>query len=334
MNEKQFFDATKQRALRGAYLLHGAEEYTKQEAVDRVVSLLDPSLRDMNLVKLDAPDWQALTEASEQLPFFDELRVVLISGFKDKELTEGAQAFEKIRGFDPIERLIGNRESILLFLRRGSGGSSEFQKRMQQADRAVEFAELDEDRCVQMVKSRTACKGTKIDGATARLLVEMVGTDGYRLKNEIDKVCDYVGTGNVISSEAIRTVVTPSVEYNAFTMFGAFLSGNKKNGMRILQTVLNSGEENPMRVASFLSGRLRLMLMAREMLDAKRPKAEILARLGGNPKAAEIAVKNAQSLNTAKLRAAVAAFSEVNALVKQGELRDTDALALAIFRSF
>lgn len=334
MNEKQFFDATQQRALRGAYLLHGAEEYTKQEAIDRVVSLLDPSLRDMNLVKLNAPDWQTLTEASEQLPFFDELRVVLVSGCKDKELTEGAEAFEKSHGFDPIERLLRNRESILLFIRRGAGSTSEFQKRMQKADRAVEFTELDEDRCVQMVKSRTALQGVKIDGATARTLVDMVGTDGYRLKNEIDKVCDYIGTGNAITSDAVRTVVTPSMEYNAFAMFGAFLSGNKKNGIRILQTVLNSGEENPMRVASFLSGRLRLMLVAREMLDAKRPKAEIVARIGGNPKAAEIAVKNAQSQSTKTLRAAVAAFSEVNALVKQGELRDADALALAIFHSF
>ena len=97
---------------------------------------------------------------------------------------------------------------------------------------------------------------------------------------------------------------------------------------------MKDGQENPLRVASFLEGRLKLMLIAKELLDDKRPRQEIIKTLGGSPKAAEIALKNAQRFPTERLKSAVAAFARINADMKQGLLNESDALLLAIYKSF
>ena len=48
----------------------------------------------------------------------------------------------------------------------------------------------------------------------------------------------------------------------------------------------------------------------------------------------EIALKNAQKFPLQKLRAAVAAFARINADMKQGLMNESDALILAIYKSF
>ena len=179
-----------------------------------------------------------------------------------------------------------------------------------------------------------ALRSVRLDRPEAMRLINMVGTDAYRLENEVSKLCDYVGSGGTITGDVLKTVVTPSVEYEVFPMLNALRSGNKKTAMRMLTEAMKSGKENPLRVASFLEGRLKQMLIGRELLDEKRPQPEIIKAMGGSPKAAGIALRNAQKFPTARLKNAVAAFAEINARMKQGLLNESDGLLLAIYKSF
>ena len=184
--------------------------------------------------------------------------------------------------------------------------------------------------CIRLCAKR----GVRLDRPEAMELVDMVGTDAYRLNNEVSKLCDYVGNGGTVTRDVLKFVVTPSVEYEIFPMLNALLAGNKKTAMRMLTEAIKDGQENPLRVATFLEGRLRQMLIAREMLDAKRPRPEILKTLGGNPKAAEMTLKNTQKVPLDRLKTAVAAFARINADMKQGILNESDALMMAIYKSF
>ena len=147
-------------------------------------------------------------------------------------------------------------------------------------------------------------------------------------------VADSSAASVAITAAGLKTVVTPSVEYEIFPMLNALLSGNKKTAMRMLTEAIKDGQENPLRVATFLEGRLKQMLIAKELLEEKRPRPEILKTLGGNPKAAEMTVKNAQKFPLDRLKTAVAAFARINADMKQGLLNESDALVLAIYKSF
>lgn len=328
MTESELYKRTNARTLSGAYLFEGAEELVKQQAIDRIVAALDPGMLDLNLKRLKEPDVAAVLDAAHAVPVFDALCVTVFTDFDDAAIYEG---LEKRSALDA---LFLPRDAVILFVRRGKGKETALSRLFHEKDRYVSFDPLSEDRAQNMVAMLCAKRGVRLDRPEAFKLIEMVGTDAYRLENEVSKLCDYVGSGGAITSDVLKFIVTPSVEYEVFPMLNALLAGNKKTAMRMLTEAMKDGQENPLRVATFLEGRLKLMLIAKELLDEKRPRAEIIKTLGGSPKAAEIAIKNAQKYSTEKLRFAVAAFAEINARMKQGLLNETDALVLAIYKSF
>ena len=328
MTEKELYDATSARKLSGAYLFEGAEELTKQQAVCRIGALLDAGFADLNLKRIKTPDAAAVLDAVHAVPVFDTTCLTLFSDFDDAAL------YEELKKRNALDALFSDGDSIVLFVRRGKGRETPFVSLFQQRNRYVSFDALTEDRAVRMCVRSCALKNVRLDRPEAFALVGMVGTDAYRLENEVSKLCDYVGSGGTVTKEALAFIVTPSVEYEVFPMLNALLAGNKKTAMRMLTEAMKNGRENPLRVAAFLEGRLKQMLIARELLDEKRPRPEILKAMGGSPKAAEIALKNAQNYRTEPLRAAVAAFAEINARMKQGAINETDALILAIYKSF
>ena len=328
MNERELYEKTNSRALFGAYLFEGGEELTKQQAIDRVTALLDPGFADLNLKRLKAPEGELLADAIRGVPVFDSLCVTVVTDFSDEAVYA---SLEKLHLFDAM---FETKDAVVLFIRRGSGRDTALTKLFKEKDRYVLFDTLDQDRAVRLCMRVCAQRNVRIDRVIALHLVNMVGTDAYRLSNELSKLCDYVGAGGTVGDGELKTVVTPSVEYRVFAMLDALLSGNKKSAVRMLTDAMVSGKESPLRLASFLEGRLKAMLIAREMTEEKRPKAEIAKAIGGNPKAADVTIKNAQKFSVERLRNAVAAFAEINARMKQGVMNEDDALILAIYRSF
>ena len=328
MTEKELYDRTNARTLSGAYLLEGAEELTKQQAIDRIVSLLEPGFIDLNLKRQKEPDISAVLDAAYAVPVFDALCVTIFTDFDDAALYEGLETRKA------LDALFAATDAVTLFVRRGSAKETDFVRLFKEKGRVVSFEPFSEDRAREMCMRLCARRGVRLDRPEAFQLVDMVGTDAYRLNNEISKLCDYVGSGGTITRDVLKTVVTSSVEYEIFPMLNALLAGNKKVAMRMLTEAMKAGQENPLRVATFLEGRLKQMLIAKEMLEDKRPRPEILKALGGSPKAAEMTLKNAQKFPLDRLKAAVAAFARINADMKQGLMNESDALILAIYRSF
>ncbi|MBQ6235172.1 MAG: DNA polymerase III subunit delta [Clostridia bacterium] len=328
MTEKELYDRTNARTLSGAYLFEGAEELTKQQAIDRVTALLDPGFIDLNLKRMKEPDVNAVLDAVHAVPVFDALCVTVFTDFDDAALYEGLETRKA------LDALFASSDAITLFVRRGSAKETDLVRLFKEKGRVVSFEPFSEDRAREMCMRLCAKRGVRLDRPEAFQLVDMVGTDAYRLQNEISKLCDYVGSGGTVTRDVLKAVVTPSVEYEIFPMLNALLAGNKKTAMRMLTEAIRDGQENPLRVATFLEGRLKQMLIAKELLEEKRPRPEILKTLGGNPKAAEMTVKNAQKFPLDRLKAAVAAFARINADMKQGLINESDALLLAIYRSF
>lgn len=328
MTEKELYDRTNARTLSGAYLFEGAEELTKQQAVDRIAALLDSGFVDLNLKRVKEPDISAVLDAAHAVPVFDALCVTIFTDFDDAAL------YEALESRKALDALFASGDSITLFVRRGSAKETDLVRLFKEKNRVVSFEPFSEDRAREMCMRLCARRGVRLDRPEAFALVDMVGADAYRLHNEISKLCDYVGSGGAITRDVLKTVVTPSVEYEVFPMLNALLAGNKKAAMRMLTEAMKDGQENPLRVATFLEGRLKQMLIAKELMEEKRPRPEIIKTLGGSPKAAEMTLKNAQKFPLDRLRTAVAAFARINADMKQGLMNESDALILAIYKSF
>ena len=325
MNESEFYKATQSRALKGPYLLHGEEELTKTEAVARVKKLLDPGVLALNCQSLRSPDADALLSAADQLPFFDELRLVLVESW-DAALVEALEARDRLLKMADT--------TVVLFIQRGEcPKTNRLFKALAPENRVVAFEKLTMDRAANMLLRESALRNVDVSKATAQALVDRVGFDAFRLRNEFSKAADYVGPGGTVTVAVLNETITPSPEYDAFEMLDALLDGKRKKGYSMLLNALDRGE-TPMSLAGFLEGRLKLILTAREHLDRGLDPRSAARQLPGSPYAAQIAVKNAQKRTTADLIRAVAAFANVDGNIKQGIYRDRDALLLAVLNTF
>ena len=325
MNESEFYKATQSRALKGPYLLHGEEELTKAEAVARVKKLLDPGMLALNCQSLQAPDVQTLLQAADQLPFFDELRLVLVENW-DEGLIDALEKRDRLLNLGDT--------TVVLFVQRGEcRKTNRLFKALAPENRVVAFEKLNMDRAVNMLLRESALRNVGLDRTTAQTLVDRVGFDAYRLRNEFSKAADYAGPGGKVTGKVLDLTVTPSPEYNAFEMLDALLAGQRKKGYAMLLNALDRGE-TPLGLAGFLEGRLKLILTAREHLDRGLDPRSAAQQLPGSPYAAQIAVKNAQKRTTEALRQAVTAFAAVDGNIKQGIYRDRDALLLAVLNTF
>jgi len=322
MNETDFYKSTQAAALSGLYLLHGEEELTKQEAVGRVEALLDAGMRDMNRGRQRAPMASEVLEASAQAPFFDRFRVIVVWDMAEEE-------FAKL--VDSVDRI--PPETILLVVRRGKSRDTAASKKLAGQGRVVEFAQLTRERAVNMITREAALYGASIDGPLARKLVELVGTDAYALRNEASKLFGYAGRGGVVTAEMIDRCVTVSPEADIFAMLNCFLRGDKAGGLRAVQIMRRNGQ-TALSIAYFLEGRLRQMLIAKELLDGGAPPREIVRALGGSPYAAEKSVTAAKKCSTDMLRKAVTRLAEVDFQLKQGLVSDDDSLFLVMFSCF
>ncbi len=325
MNESEFYKATQSRALKGPYLLHGEEELTKAEAVARVKKLLDPGMLALNMQSLSNPDADMLLSAADQMPFFDELRLILVEKWEDALI----DALEK------RNRLLAMADtSVVLFIHRGEcRKTNRLFKALAPENRVVAFEKLTAERAVNMLLRESALRNVDLNKATAQVLIDRVGFDAYRLKNEFSKAADYAGPGGAVTVQVLDLTVTPSPEYDAFEMLDALLEGKRKKGYTMLLNALDRGE-TPMGLSGFLEGRLKLILTAREHLDRGLDPRSAARQLPGSPYAAQIAVKNAQRRTGKELRQAVAAFAAVDGDIKQGLYKDRDALLLAVLNTF
>ena len=325
VNESEFYKATQGRALKGPYLLHGEEELTKTEAVTRVKKLLDPGALALNCQSFNEPDADTLLSAADQLPFFDELRLILVIKWDDA----------LIEALERQNRLLNMGDTtVVLFVHRGEcRNTNRLFKALAPENRVVAFEKLTDDRAVNMLLRESALKNVDLSRATAQVLIDRVGFDAYRLRNEFSKAADFAGPGGAVTVEVLDRTVTPSPEYNAFKMLDALLDGKRKKGYSMLLNAMDRGE-SPMGLAGFLEGRLKLILTAREHLDRGLDARAAARQLPGSPYAAQIAVKNAQKRTAADLREAVIAFSAVDVYTRQGLYRDRDALLLAVLNTF
>ena len=322
MNETAFYKATQAGELSGIYLLHGEEELTKQEAIARAEALLDAGMKDMNHAKLRAATAPEILLAAQQVPFFDRFRVIIVLDPPEEEFKLLVEAGDKIPP-----------ETILLLVRRGKSRDTTAVKKLTVQDRVVEFPQLSQSRAMNMVSREAALAGVSIDTALTRKLVERVGTDAYSLRNETSKVLGYAGRGGTVTADMLDICVTSSTETDVFDMLNFFLRGNRKGGLAAVQTMQQNGQ-SALSISYFLEGRLRQMLIAKELLNAKKPPHEIVRALGGSPYAAEKSISAAKKCSLEMLRQSVIRLAEVEFQLKQGLAADSDSLFLALFSCF
>lgn len=270
MDYMTFFKSIKAGSLKGAYVLHGEEEFVKESALKSLTASLDEAVRDLNLQAFEKAEADDVISACETLPFFGERRIVVCKFLPVESDAKKLCAY--LPGLPPT--------TLLIFFVAGKADSKKSVfKAVSASGGAVEFPRLKESEAVRWVYQQGRRLNVTITEAAARHMVSLAGTDVATLNNELTKAADYVGRGNELTREAISACVTRSLEIRIYDMQDYLLSGKAQDGIRAYRRMLSDGEST-FGIAGFMEKCFRSMLTARTYIDKGLNRQRVLQLTG------------------------------------------------------
>jgi DNA polymerase III subunit delta len=261
-------------------ILHGNDEFAISGHIEKLCAGLgDPSTADMNIARFDGRlglDFEALNTAVNAAPFLAPRRVMVlvhpVSAFasaearkKFIELLNKAQPTTAIAlaEYDELKRdhwllkwaaQAGPRAGVHVY---------NMPKRWEMP---------------RWIESETKKLGGRIEPDAAARLSEMVGEDTRIAAQELTKLLTYVNFERPVTLLDVDRVSIVSAQGNVFELVDALGQGDGKKAQHVLHQLLE--EEEPFELWGMIIRQFRLLLEARELLDAGAGIPEVQKALG------------------------------------------------------
>lgn len=318
MNHTAFFDAVKAGRIAPCYLFEGAEEYIKQQALKNLCAKLLPAgLEQMNLSELQDPDADALIAAAETLPFMGEKRVVVVR--ECSLLTAGRKADDPDRAAALIDYAgrIPPSACVVFYVKGKADGRKKLYAALKKQNAIVDFSPMSDAECADWAARTLRRMGKRLDAENAGRLVFTVGRDASLLRQELDKLCAYLGDRETVTAEDIDLICTRSAECTVFQMVDAQVAGHNDAAFALLRDMLRSGEDR-VGILAMLLRQYRILYHMRCLMDERAPQSAQAQLLGIPPFAVGRTQQQARRFDQARLRRAYDFLMDLEYRIKQG----------------
>lgn len=167
-------------------------------------------------------------------------------------------------------------------------------------------------------------QGGKIEPPAAAKLAEMVGADTRQAGMELSKLLAYVNWARPIQSSDVDAVCIVSSQQSVFDFVDALSQGQGKQAQKLLRRLLET--EEPFSLWGMVTRQFRLLIQAREILDARGNKDDVARALGVHPFVAEKTTAQANRFSMEALENIYRRLLSVDERVKTSQI----ALDLAL----
>jgi DNA polymerase-3 subunit delta len=285
------------------YLFYGADSYSRHEAIASLRAELD---RDGMLTtntttfdgrRLTLPE---LTMVCDAAPFLGAHRLVHVHGLLAAAASERPTGGRRGRGTAPVsddapagwlalaEYIPRMPKTTVLVLEDGDvRPNNPLLLALAQQGKAREFTRLTPRAIEAWIGERARRRGVLFEAAALRLLAESTpqeaAEDGqwhalWGIASEIEKLSLFA-RGERISESDVRRLVPAALESRIYVLADAVAERRGAEALAVLEELLASGRPAPVLLAA-VAGRIRQLLLIRELLDQRVPPREIGARLG------------------------------------------------------
>ena len=179
------------------------------------------------------------------------------------------------------------------------------------------------------IRNRVGEKGSRITPGAIRLLTSLTGTSLWMLDNDLEKLALYAGNRAIEESD-VRLLVSQSREASIFSAVDALLEGRAPVAMRLIHRLREDGAELPY-IVSMTARQLRLVTLAKELMDRREGEKAIKDRLGINHDfALKRTMEQARKHSWNSLEWLYKKLLEADLAVKQGRMNQDLALELMV----
>jgi len=247
------------QAPQPVYLLITDQDYLKKRVYECCLSQVEEEVRAFNwsVYDLDKDSVSELLNTARTLPWMASRRWIYV---KNADLAVG-----KLKEYLKNPLL---STSLILEAKR--------QSRMWSHLPTIELpGRMDPFRWVM---SKVKREGYDMDARAGEALVELIGEDYQRLEAELEKLFLWGLEGRKITLDSVLRMTRQAREYDVFALVGAIADRASGRALRILDRLYESGMTAP-QITSVLYWNFRRVLVAREMLERRRPFRSILTEL-------------------------------------------------------
>ena len=319
--------------------LTGANSFTRREAYDALRALhdRDGSLA-ANTVVLDGATLSLgeLEAAALTVPFLADFRLVRVDGLCERFEAPAARRRDGLGEWERLPDLLRTvpAATLLIFQDDAVPPSNPIRVSIAEAGEVRDFPALRHRDLVPWVRDRARALGLQLAPAAAQRLVAQVGNDLWALSGELEKLQIYAGDAGV--DEAVVVALSPvNREANIFQLVDAVAEGRPARAMQALDAVRSAGETSQ-RIVSMLARQMRMIAVAREVLDRGGSAEEVQEQLKVRQFVAGRAVDQARCYTQAAADAALRRVLQCEVAIQNyrhdrpGGLREEVAVELLV----
>ena len=293
LNEQDLKKQIKENAFSRVYLIYGEEGYLKSYYVNLIASKsVQKGLEEFNLHRFDGKEANIdmISDAVEALPMMSKRTCTVVKDMPLDALSASESKKFKELLDDPPE------SSVLIFwmdaAEVNARKSSKWKTVINQINKCGAAVELEKRSLSSITKLLTdgaKKRGCVFQPNAAQYLVSVVGDDLNILLNELEKLCSYVGEGE-ITKEHIDTISVKTLDAVVFDLSKALVKNEYDRAYMLLDRLLAQKEE-PVSILAALSSSYIDMYRAKVAVTSGM-KAEELAKVF-NYRNKEFRLKNA-----------------------------------------
>jgi len=188
---------------------------------------------------------------------------------------------------------------------------------------AFSFNLLSNTQLANWVRKQAAARGGKISAKAADTLVGLVGSDGWQISNELDKLLNYKAAGKLTAGEVeidiqdVQNLVQGNFSENIFALTDALSLKNKALAARLLGERIEAGLPGSYLLNMF-TRQFRILLQIKQALESGSSQRQLAGQLKLHPFVAQKGVEQAHHFTLPVLKNILSRLVEIDFKVKSG----------------
>jgi len=168
----------------------------------------------------------------------------------------------------------------------------------------------------------------KIESQALDLLLECIGSDLWRMSNEIEKLVSYK-KGETIKKEDVKLQIRSNIETDIFKTIDAIAERKKDKALRFLQGHLEKGD-SPLYLISMINYQFRNLLSVKDFIENHMPYNLILKKSGLHPFVVKKSYSLCRQFSLPEIKKIYQNIFEIDFEIKTGRISPEAGLELFI----
>ena len=225
------------------YFLFGPDTYRSRQKLKEIIGEYKKRHQSgLNFIKInfDENDLGDLKQNIETVSMFDEKKLVVM-----EEVFQQPEYFqEELLNYLKKKKMDIDKNSILAFWAEKVKPENGLFKFLKKKAKTQEFKLLQPHKLREWIKKYIKEQKGNIDNQAVEILIEYIGSDLWRMVNEINKLISFKKqkANNKIQTEDVKGLVKPEIDVNIFNIIDSLGQKNKKQALRLIHDYFKKGE--------------------------------------------------------------------------------------------